>query len=597
MINPKIFKAYDIRGIYPTEFNEESVYTIAKAFYSFFSNRLQKKNLTVVVGGDMRVSTPSLLERVEKALVESGADVVDIGIVSTPTFYFAVRHYNYDCGIQISASHNPKEYNGLKAVLNKPEGLVKIGKNTGLDEVRQIADSGNFRIGETNGKISKKEGILEEEVKNAFEVIRPGIIKPLTIVADPANAMGATYLEALFSKLPCRLVRMNFELDGSFPAHQADPLQFDTLRDLQRRVVEEKADLGIAPDGDGDRIFFVDEKGVIVPASVTTAIIIRELLKKYPGIKVGFDTRYIWSPLKAAKEEGGIPVITKVGHALITETMHEENLFYAGESSGHNYWSFAGGAESSIAVVLTILDTISRENKKMSEIVEEVRGSYESGEVNFKLSTTDEARRKIQLLKEVFKDGKISMIDGLSVNFGDWRFNLRASNTEPLIRLNVESKTAELTEKKKNELSQMIDLSQFDKSVFDNKSFVKKVTKPWGFEIIFTSDDLPYTGKIIHINAGKRLSLQVHDKKQESWYILNGRGKVIWENGLGELIETGLASGQGYTCKIGQRHRLAGITDCDILEVSTPEIGTTYRLEDDYNRQDETEQIRKEERK
>ncbi len=456
MINPKIFKAYDIRGIYPTELDESAVYAIAKAFYTLFSARLQKKNLTVVVGGDMRLSTPSLSEKIKNALVECGAEVIDIGLVSTPTFYFAVSHYNYDCGIQISASHNPKEYNGLKSVLNSPEGLIKIGKNTGMDEVRQIADSGLFETNNVHGKITRKEGVLEDDVANAFEVIKPVPIKPLTVVADPANAMGATYLDALFARLPCKLIRMNFELDGTFPSHQADPLQFDTLKDLQKLVVQEKADLGIAPDGDGDRVFFIDEKGEVIPASITTAIIIREILKKYPGVKVGFDTRYIWSPLKATNDYGGIPVITKIGHALITETMHKENLFYAGESSGHNYWRFAGGAESSIAVVLTILDTLSTENKTMSEIVEEVRGSYESGEVNFKLNTAQEALKKIELFKETFKDGKISLLDGLSVDYDDWRFNLRSSNTEPLLRLNVESKNKELTEKKKTELSNML---------------------------------------------------------------------------------------------------------------------------------------------
>lgn len=456
MINPKIFKAYDIRGIYPTEIDEEAVYAIAKAFYTLFSRRLEKKNLTVVVGGDMRLSTPSLSEKIKSALVECEAEVIDVGLVSTPTFYFAVSHYKYDCGIQISASHNPKEYNGIKAVFNTPVGLVKIGKNTGLDEVRQIAESDAFETSTIPGKITKKEGILEDDVTNAFDIIKPAQIKPLTIVADPANAMGATYLDALFARLPCKLIRMNFELDGTFPSHQADPLQFDTLKDLQKRVIEEKADLGIAPDGDGDRVFFIDEKGAVIPASITTAIIIREVLKKYPGVKVGFDTRYIWSPLKAAKDNGGVPVITKIGHALITETMHKEHLFYAGESSGHNYWQFAGGAESSIAVVLTILDTLSTENKTMSEIVEELRGSYESGEVNFKLNTAEEAIRKIELLKETFKDGKISLLDGLSVNYDDWRFNLRSSNTEPLLRLNVESKTKELTEKKKIELSNML---------------------------------------------------------------------------------------------------------------------------------------------
>jgi phosphomannomutase len=456
MINPKIFKAYDIRGIYPSELDEKSVYSISKALYSYFSQKLAKKKLSVVIGGDMRLSTPSLLEELRKALLESGAEVIDIGIVSTPSIYFAVRHYNYDAGIQVSASHNPKEYNGLKAVLNTPDGLVKIGKNTGMSEVQKLAGSELNHDGAEKGSIIQKENILTEEVNNAFEIIKPGQIKPLTVVADAANAMGAVFLDALFSKLPGKLVRMNFNLDGTFPSHQADPLQFDTLVDLQKRVVSEKADLGIAPDGDGDRVFFIDEKGEIVPASITTALIIREVLKKYPGEKVGFDIRYIWSPLKAVQDNGGIPFITQVGHALITETMNKENLFYAGESSGHNYWRFAGGAESSIAVVLTLLDTLSREDKPLSEIVKQVRGSFESGEINFKLQDANEAKSKIELFKEKFKDGKTSLIDGLSVEYDDWRFNLRSSNTEPLLRLNIESKTIEETQAKKTELSKLI---------------------------------------------------------------------------------------------------------------------------------------------
>ncbi len=458
MIDPKIFKAYDIRGVYPTEINEEVVYRVGRAFYTFFCKKLEKKKLSIVVGGDMRLSTPSLFERLKQALVDSGAEVIDIGVVSTPTVYFAVRHLNLDAGIQISASHNPKEYNGLKAFVNTSEGFIKIGKTTGMDEVKRIADTGEFEEPEEEGKIVKRENVLADEVANAFEVIKPGEIKPLTVVADAANAMGATYLEALFEKLPsCKLIKMNFELDGTFPAHQADPLQFDTLKDLCRRVVEEGADLGIAPDGDGDRVFFIDENGEVIPASITTAIIIRELLKKYPGEKMGFDVRYIWSPMKAAKDNGGIPVITRVGHALITETMQKEHLFYAGESSGHNYWRFAGGAESSIAVILTILDTLTREGKKISEIVKEISASSESGEMNFKLENLDEAKSKIELFKKTFSDGEISLIDGLSVSYEDWRFNLRASNTEPLIRLNIEAKRKELMEEKSEELRKLIE--------------------------------------------------------------------------------------------------------------------------------------------
>ena len=457
MISPQIFKAYDIRAIYPTEMNEDSIAVITKAIYTFFVKVAGDDNLEIVVGGDMRLSTPSLLKVVKDTLVGMGASVIDVGLVSTPTFYYAVRNLKADAGIQISASHNPKEYNGMKIVRNTPDGLIKIGTTTGMDEIKKMAIDNNFPEVGTPGSIRSDNSILDQEVENSIILAEPDVISPLKVVADAANAMGATYLEALFKKLPCTLVKMNFELDGTFPAHQPDPLQFETLVDLQKKVISEKADLGIAPDGDGDRVFFINEKGDVIPASLITALVARELLKKYPGEKIAFDVRSTMTPLKIVKEYGGIPVLTKVGHALITETMHKENVLFAGESSGHYYFRETGFAESLMPVILIVLSVISREKKPISEIVEPLKRSIESGEVNFKLADKELADSAFEKIKSEFVEGKISELDGIAVDYPDWRFSVRSSNTEPLLRLNIEASNSELLNAKKEKLVGMLE--------------------------------------------------------------------------------------------------------------------------------------------
>lgn len=460
MLSPSIFKAYDIRAIYPTEMDEESIAVITKAIYSLFKKKSAKESLQIVVGGDMRVSTPTLSQVVMDTLVALGAEVLDVGLVSTPTFYYAVRKLHADGGIQISASHNPKEYNGMKIVRNTAEGLIKIGTSTGMGKIKEMAIANTFpeQSGQP-GSLTKVNDILIDEVENSFRIADVGEILPLTVVADAANAMGAQYLEAMFKKLPCKLIKMNFELDGTFPAHQPDPLQFETLRDLQEKVRSERADLGIAPDGDGDRVFFIDEKGEVIPASMITALVAHELLARHPGEKIAFDVRSTMTPLKAVTEKGGKPILTRVGHALITETMHRENVYFAGESSGHYYFKDTGFAESLMPVILIVLSVMSRTKKPISELIEPLRGSYESGEINFKLRSKEDTVSSFVKLKENFSDGEQSELDGLCVDYPDWRFSVRSSNTEPLLRLNIEAKSKDLLmEKKKILVSQLENL-------------------------------------------------------------------------------------------------------------------------------------------
>ncbi|MEK7450341.1 MAG: phosphomannomutase/phosphoglucomutase, partial [Patescibacteria group bacterium] len=444
-----IFKSYDIRAIYPDQINEENIAEIIKAIYKFFTTKIDKENFTVALARDMRISSPAFYKIAIETLISLGANVIDMGLMSTPTFYFAVFNYKYDCGIQITASHNPKEYNGAKFVMYSANGLIKIGKQTGMEEIKNYAISGIDLPTNKKGTVTVKTHVLEDEVENAAKILGNPQIKKFKIVADPANAMGGTYIDAFVRKYPTDLVRMNFELDGTFPVHQPDPFQAKNLVDLQKRVLEEKADLGLAPDGDGDRLFFIDEKGQAVPPTVITALVARELLKEYPESTVLFDIRYILTPKKVIEENGGKYGITKVGHAFITEQMEKTGAIFAGESSAHYYFKATGNAESQVTIMLVVLKVLGELGKPFSEVVKDLQRSFESGEINFKVYN---AKDIIEGAKKKYRDGKLDTLDGAAVDYPNWRFSLRTSNTEPLLRLNVESYDKKTMEEKKDEL-------------------------------------------------------------------------------------------------------------------------------------------------
>jgi phosphomannomutase len=449
-----IFKAYDIRGLYPEEINEENIGAIVKSIYKLLQGD-SNEPIKIIISRDMRISSPSLHKVAIQTLKECGADVLDIGIVSTPTFYYSVFKYKVVGGFQISASHNPKQYNGIKIAKYSPNGLIKVGKNAGMDQIREGAIQG-VEVGSTKeGEVTEidTDELLKEEVTNALEIVGNPEIKDFKIVADPANAMGAQYIDALFKKIPGNLIRMNFELDGTFPAHQPDPLQADTLTDLKKRVLAEEADLGLAPDGDGDRLFFIDEKGEIVPASIITALVAKYLLKRYKGEKILADIRYIMTPKKVTEEQGGEFLMTRVGHAFITEKMHDEGGIFAGESSGHYYFKATGNAESQLPVILTVLQAMTEENKKLSQIVKELKRSWESGEFNFRVKNALEI---LEAVKQKYSDGELETLDGVAITYADWRFNIRTSNTEPLIRLNVEESDLETAGERVDELIKFI---------------------------------------------------------------------------------------------------------------------------------------------
>lgn len=448
-IDPAIFKSYDIRAIYPEQINEENIAEIIKAIYKFFTTKIAKENFTVALARDMRISSPSFYKIAIETLLTLGANVIDMGLMSTPTFYFAVYNYKYDCGIQITASHNPKEYNGAKFVMYGSKGLIKIGKQTGMEDIKNYAISGVDLPTDKKGTVTVKTHVLEDEVENAAKILGNPQIKKFKIVADPANAMGGTYIDAFVEKYSTDLIRMNFELDGTFPAHQPDPFQAKNLVDLQKRVLEEKADLGLAPDGDGDRLFFIDEKGQVVPPTVITALVSRELFKEYPGSTVLFDIRYILTPKKVIEENGGKYAVTKVGHAFITEQMEKTGAIFAGESSAHYYFKATGNAESQVTIMLIVLKVLGELEKPFSEVVKDLQKSFESGEVNFKVSN---AKDIIESIKNDYKDGELSELDGIAISYPTWRLNVRTSNTEPLLRLNVEGYNKDEMEKHKQEL-------------------------------------------------------------------------------------------------------------------------------------------------
>ncbi len=460
-LSEKIFKAYDIRGTYPLQFNEQNIKFIVQAIFDFINaDNARGIPLKIALGRDMRLSSPQLFEVAKQTLIERGADVVDIGLVSTPTLYFAVRFYNCDGGIQISASHNPKDYNGLKMVKNAPSGLIKIGQNTGMEEIKRRAISLQRSAISQNtdrieGMVSRVEtaDLLDQEVANAKKIAGHPEISPFKIVADAANAMGATYLESLFKTMPGQLIKINFELDGTFPSHPPDPLIMANLTMVKDKVVADQADLGLATDGDGDRLMFIDEKGERVEPSSIIAIVARELLRDHPGEKILYDIRYMYTPKINIEEAGGVPVMTRVGHAFITQEMNEEGGIFGGESSGHNFFRDTGNAESQLPVILLVLGAMTREKKRLSALAAEVKRSYESEEINFRVENADEL---MEMIEKEFNEGEILKIDGVAISFPNWRFLVRKSNTEPILRLTVEELGANATGQRQDQVTQFI---------------------------------------------------------------------------------------------------------------------------------------------
>lgn len=446
MINQSIFKAYDIRGIYPDDINEEIARKIGQAFVEF------TKAKNVVVGRDARQSSPRLTEAVIQGIVSMGANVVDIGLCSTPIFNFAVaENTDHEGGIMVTASHNPAEYNGFKMDLNN--GLP-IGRDSGMEEIKKLAMVGNFKEVFKKGKIKERDYLLEY-LEKVFLLVNQDEIKNFKIVVDTANGMGGLTMFKIFERLNCELIPLFFEIDGTFPNHEANPLKEENLVDLKKKVLETKADLGVSIDGDADRIGFVDEKGETIPGDFMTALIAKELLSKKQDEIILYDLRSSNIVPEIIKENGGKPQMSVVGHALIKKMMKETKALFAGELSSHFYYRDFYDVESSDLTLLLVLSLLSRENKKMSEIIFPMRKYFQSGEINSEVEDKEGVMKK---LEEIYGSEvkSISHIDGIRIDLDGWWFNVRPSNTEPLLRLNLEAESREMMEEKRDEVLKII---------------------------------------------------------------------------------------------------------------------------------------------
>jgi len=449
---PNIFKAYDIRGIYGQELTEDLAYKIARSFVVLREAELKKSDLMIVIGMDMRLSSPSLRESVVRGLVKQGAKVIDVGLVATPTFYFAVCHLNADGGLIISASHNPKEYNGIKIVR---ENAKPLGAGNGMEEIELKVKSEKFQEPKIKGEIIEYKNILDEQVEYEIKKMDLSKIDKFKIVADTANAMGANYLEKLFDKLPqIDLIKMNFELNGTFPVHEADPFREENIIDLKKRVIAENADLGIATDGDGDRIFFIDNKGELVEPAILRGILAKIFLRDYPGATICYDIRPGKITEDMILDNGGIPSVTRVGHSFIKKQMIETDAVFGGESSGHFFVKFPHGVyEAPITIILKLLLELSKENKSLADYAQPLKKYFHSGEINFKGADKEKV---FSALKEKYNDAEINDLDGLTFTYPDFWFNVRGSNTEELVRLNLETRDKKILEEKTKEISNII---------------------------------------------------------------------------------------------------------------------------------------------
>jgi phosphomannomutase len=444
-VDPELFKAYDIRGVYGEKLTEEVVYLIGRAAAQYLNVP------QIAVGRDMRVSSPQIAEALLRGITDQGVDAIDLGLTTTDGLYFAVGKFGYPAGAMITASHNPGKYNGVKfcRALAAP-----ISLDTGLGEIRDLAVKGDFAEPAQKGQVSKRD-ITDDFVKHALSFIDVSKLKPLKVVVDAGNGMAGLIMPRVFQHLPCELVPLYFELDGTFPHHPASPIEPENTADLQKKVVEVGADLGAAFDGDADRMFPVDEHGERVDGSQVTEMVADSLLRKQPGSTILYNLIVSKSVPELVKKEGGTAVRTRVGHSFIKAEMRKRNAIFGGEHSGHFYFRDNWFADSGLIALLIILELVSIENKPLSEIIKPLDKGYRSGEIN---STVSDAQSKLKGLEEHFGKGAQSVdhMDGLTVEFADWWFNVRSSNTEPLLRLNVEANNKALLEKKTDELLSFI---------------------------------------------------------------------------------------------------------------------------------------------
>jgi phosphomannomutase len=442
MLDPKVFKAYDVRGLYPSEVDEDGAYAIGRGYVEQFEPR------RIAAGRDMRLSSPSMAAAAIRGASEAGAEVLDLGMIGTEMLYFAVGELGLDGGFTVTASHNPRDYTGMKIVRR---GALPVGGDSGLLDVRDRAVAGAWRDA-TSGPVEQYD-VWPAYVDRVMSFIDASAVRPLRIVVDAANGMAGAMLAPVLDRLPTvEAVRCFFEPDGSFPNHQPNPLLPENREFIVRKALEEGADLGVAFDGDGDRCFFVDDTGEFVPGDFVTALFAELVLEKEPGAKIIYDVRASWAVPETIERAGGIALVNRVGHAFIKERMRKEDAAFAGEVSGHYYFRDFSQADTGVVPFLLMLELLSRRGRKLSELLAPLREKFFiTGELN---TPVRDVALKLQELKEHYagRGAKISHLDGISVDFPDWHFNVRPSNTEPLLRLNLEALSEETMEQKRDEV-------------------------------------------------------------------------------------------------------------------------------------------------
>jgi phosphomannomutase len=446
VLDPKVFKAYDVRGIYPAEIDEDGAREIGRAYVEQFEPK------RIAVGRDMRSSSPAMARAVIDGAAAAGAEVIDIGLVGTEMLYFAVGELGLDGGLQVTASHNPKEYTGVKIVRR---GAMPVGGDSGLLDIRDRAVSPSDRSEcQALGHV-QKEDVFPGFVDKVLSFVDVDQIGQQRVVIDAANGMGGVMLPPVLEHLPIDAVRFFFEPDGSFPNHEPNPLLPENREFIVRTVTEEGADLGVAFDGDADRCFFVDDTGQFVPGDFVTALLAESILEKEGGAKILYDVRASWAVPETIRRAGGEPLVNRVGHAFFKHRMREEGAVFGGEVSGHYYFRNFSQADSGVVPFLLMLELVSKRGQRLSEILRPYRERYFiTGELNTPVA---DVPLKLQELKERFgPEGTVSHLDGLSVDAEDWHMNVRPSNTEPLLRLNLEALSPELMERKRDEVLEVI---------------------------------------------------------------------------------------------------------------------------------------------
>ena len=446
MIDPTIFKAYDIRGIHPTQIDGEVARRVGRAFVDYLGAR------HIAVGRDARVSSPEIAAGFVKGARSQGCQVTDIGVVGTDMLYFYSARNDLDGGAIITASHNPREWNGIKMVR---KGALALSGDVGIKEVKEAILAGRFADEpEEPGPPPKSRAIAEDYAEHCLSFIDVSLVPPVKVVLDPGNGMGAVGASAIFPRLPVRTVPMYFELDGTFPNHPPDPLEEANRREIMERVAREKADLGVAWDGDADRCFFIDYTGAFVPGDFVTALVGESFARRHPGAVIVYDVRASRAVRDRVEAAGGRALMNRVGHAFIKKRMRDENGVFGGEVSGHFYFRDNWYADNGMIPALVMLELLGREGKKLSEILAPLRARYHvSGEIN---SRVGDVAAVLERIEEGYADGRIQKMDGISVDYDDWHFNVRPSNTEPLLRLNLEAYTAEEMQRRRDEVLAII---------------------------------------------------------------------------------------------------------------------------------------------